>query len=554
MNTAEKLEGFNDYGFDFESSIILSKKILENKLAQNRRDFKFEDNHWPLFLVLKQRFTHIKFNELVDSCNKLGMTLLNNSDNLNVFKCWCTSLLDIFEPETLRIYIRCFRGFVEITEGLKEFNFDKIFPKYNVLPKYIKSGIYPSIMNLMDYYPDFFEVEEKEIVLLLEQLNLLSSNEKNSVREIPSTTDFLILDKVVQDFFSKNLTGSQYLKWSCIELWWKLTTIIPMRISEFCILEKKSLIIEDSKYYINIKRVKTGTTRDYYTKVAIPKEYYFKFIDYIEAQANLDRNCNTIFSRKIIREFIYGNNKKIMFHEFSSLFFRKLLNAFYREIVCEKYGYSEYFNIEKQVFPNDTRHLAFINLKLQGIHPVIVARIGGHTKLQTQEHYFHHIKNMMDLELLALFTSYRMDNFNFIDKTFIEEYVIKPNETNFKRPMKIGYCTDPNMKCLVSNCWQGCSSWRIEIEELRKNKEFILEQMDLEQKNLRRQLETLNILFNDIVKITTQKDSNSRMIEETRTLENKSNSIFEALENCLTLRGLFKRIDNSEKAIRINDN
>ncbi|BCC00639.1 hypothetical protein BCJMU51_2846 [Bacillus cereus] len=76
-----------------------------------------------------------------------------------------------------------------------------------------------------------------------------------------------------------------------------------------------------------------------------------------------------------------------------------MIEIFYRAI---ERVYDFKVEQEYQLRPNDTRHLAFMSLMMQGYSPVEIARLGGHKTIQTQLHYSSHKEYWVDSEVFKL--------------------------------------------------------------------------------------------------------------------------------------------------------
>lgn len=182
---------------------------------------------------------------------------------------------------------------------------------------------------------------------------------------------------------------------------------------------------------------------------------------------------------------------------FNTTNFRYLLKRFYKDIVGEKYGY---YGTE-EIRPNDTRHFAFCSLMLQGVDPLTIARLGGHTRIDSQFSYQQHTEFFVDCEVYRLsqqFLKEKSDasfSFDSWNPNEIRELKIEglraietiKKRTGFVQKMKIGYCTDEKMDCESENCWE-CSKWWISLEELEKEEENITYLMRSKQNGVKEKI------------------------------------------------------------------
>ena len=142
---------------------------------------------------------------------------------------------------------------------------------------------------------------------------------------------------------------------------------------------------------------------------------------------------------------------KIDSKSFDSSTFLYILNDFYDEIVCNRYGFkiieqeevkvvehSLSLNkvINRKIRPNDTRHFAFLNLMTQGYHPVEIARFGGHVSIYSQYHYHQHLEYWVDSEVMELMLKFNLNrNIGqhtkdiFDEKEFKERFILNLRKT-----------------------------------------------------------------------------------------------------------------------------
>lgn len=160
--------------------------------------------------------------------------------------------------------------------------------------------------------------------------------------------------------------------------------------------------------------------------------------------------------------------------------FGLLIKRFYKDIVYGVYNHT----VEKEVRPNDTRHFAFCSLLMQGISPIEIARLGGHSTIEAQYHYSNHTEYFIDIEVKKLIDGFKNENGelrgNFdgheISYEEIEQksFLFPSNSTRLK--MEIGYCTDELQRCESEECML-CKHWWIHPYELVEIKPVIEEKI-----------------------------------------------------------------------------
>ncbi len=253
-----------------------------------------------------------------------------------------------------------------------------------------------------------------------------------SVRDLPPFDDLIRFDIIVNDFFS--LTDEKYKflqdKFRPIEIWWKFSVVIPIRIGEFVRFKKNCLSPKKlDKYNIEIPRIKVNqeysgeitNTEEYVIQtLEITKELYEMFENYISFQS--DNDSEFIFNRK--NQFKYLNEyeklavKKNTKNETDSITtggFNSLLKAFYKTVVRGIYKvnfqrkkafriYDKEDGILFAVQPGDTRHIAIGSMVEMGVNPLIISYMANQNKIKSQESYSQYIVKEAEVKAKVLGT------------------------------------------------------------------------------------------------------------------------------------------------------
>lgn len=250
-------------------------------------------------------------------------------------------------------------------------------------------------------------------------------------------------------FDDENIEDDMKLLFFPILIWWKITNIIPMRPSEICVkLKRDCLEQEGNKYYLNVERCKIETGKNKGRKAKIPllkripiTKEIFNFLNSYKEKTEWDTETKTFISYRTIKKIrekykSYSDNlvhDKINDDYFTLSILSALLDKFYKdviegiyevdviegnykfELIEENYGDSTDENKNKKidiyevdVIKNgyktkkvmesiygsriiqkmdlgDTRHIAFTSLLLQGVSPIEIAMLGGHTSVRSQD-------------------------------------------------------------------------------------------------------------------------------------------------------------------------
>lgn len=280
---------------------------------------------------------------------------------------------------------------------------------------------------------------------------------KSSSRDLPDSISILKFHNYIDSFFGDNTINPKLkLLYRPIHIWWKLTNIIPMRPSEYTVkMERNCIFIKNNDYYIKINRVKDGFS----SKFPIKKEFRIDdelanlILGYINDTEQYGKT-KTLFSFRAcceLRDILgktgfsvvnTGQSQKINEDYFTLNNFAKLLNSFYKVVIQGIYKDN---TLNCYISPGDTRHFAFFSLLMQGLPPIEIALLGGHSTLEMQLNYQNCIEYYIGTELYEfLFTKKTNnlsdkleENINNIINNLPAECPKPPSE---RLELKIGYC------------------------------------------------------------------------------------------------------------------
>jgi hypothetical protein len=261
-NAVEELNLAADSSFSLDG-LIHAKKVL-NRLKKEKIliQGEFNEDLW----VVEHEFN--KGNHIHLNFEKLNSIIIKNSSHKHlkkIIKCWTTYLLDNFSYRTVQGSLNHVIKFTVETSGYqvdKVVDFiDKIDNSdyTNSTKKYLLTAIY----NFLDYS----ELTNMEDVMAILQKYQSKLNPSSGVRMLPPPYWIFEFDRIVNDFFNKlhdYEQSEEISRLKClyfpIKLWWNLTTIIPIRPSEFCLIERNCLSFTETKegklYYIKLPRKK----------------------------------------------------------------------------------------------------------------------------------------------------------------------------------------------------------------------------------------------------------------------------------------------------------
>ena len=563
--------------FSIDVSVNSAKEILEILREEDEIfDGEFSDDIWSFERHLHKGGTiYFDFSRL-----KTIARFRTDWDSSSVIlvKCWVAELLsesypasvrtkfgwlikvieqtDFFSTAKLDDFIESLRNY---TPAVKEMLEENEVPNLEDLKEELKKdmkgirsvyGIISTSLNFLTFSElDSFHTYHKTLLDIKKGL----PNSRFS-RHLPKGKDVLKLDYSIDQYFVDGFNSSPRLFFAPILLWWKITNIIPMRISEFCTTKRECISQNNGRYYITLPREKKRAAHrrvQVVDTLEITKDIFDLIDDYIQLTSPYGESNTLISYRSILALGVIqtgrGNKKNINY--FNRHVFYTLLKRFYKDVVYGEYQKS----VKREVRPNDTRHFSFCSLLMQGISPIEIARLGGHSTLEAQYHYSNHTEYFIDVEVKKLIDGFKFNDGKIRGTTFegqeitfagIEDRSLQfpSKDNNIRYPMEIGFCTDEKQRCESEECML-CKHWWIHPEDL-------VEVMPLIQKKIleRKQkiIEIGNFLKNLNESLTTEAIKQNEVHPNTFTkMKTDAASIQEHLEEIVRLE-ILKGDNNDE--------
>ncbi|AKP77170.1 Phage integrase family protein [Priestia megaterium Q3] len=492
----ENLEDMPDYSddeFDIINAISLANLTIKELTVENIwLSQRFEEDMWALE-ANKETFqkTYIDFNEISDSVLKIQL------------KCWAVLLLKTFRPSTVRNHIHNVVKIIVETNGLDASKIQWIEDIISQIPESMRSVVLSSTINFLDYTSNSqYEPITNEIRDIKRKYPTFFS-----IRTLPPYLDVLRFSYILLSAANK-WNKLQKTKFLPILIWWKLTTIIPMRASEFVSLKRNCASFKlkttgnynSREFYITLPRRKQkATTKRLSVPDTLPitEDIYNLISEYIKLTEPYGDSETLISYRAYSRTNTRPSTRRSLNEKFYNLSpFHTLLNQFYDEVIKEtgleviskkewlirkenelinreneRLDFEQPSNYIVKINPNDTRHFAICNMMLQGMNSLTIARMAGHQHIETQYNYQAHLEYFVDSRVyeLTLLNDLRK-NINFGREDFHSTLSIKDARINSLKnydvskfseedEVEIGYCTDSLKRCEASVCILCSKNW-----------------------------------------------------------------------------------------------
>jgi hypothetical protein len=441
------------------STVVLSLSQLEQEFLNLKRKGMiygdFLDSIWRMHSTTQHRYIKLSFQTVIGSDliramktyvvlrrrNHLVSTtvyhelriIISASENSAGFNDFASLVRHYTELGDRRIYevSRTMLGFLELLEAISEID--------------------------LSQYKEFFQT-----------LEYVSSNRDN-IRSLPDFQDVLNFQNVVFDYFDQNI--SMTIEYYPIFIWWKLTTVIPMRVIELLNLNNDCLSSRDGKKYISINRYKRKGSnydeRSTMQELEISSELFDvlqEYYDYLVRCGIKSKEDKFFFPPLDVVVDGIGSPKITDFvmvrYQLSNL-----LNKFIAEVVESKY----YVYLPDGIRLGDTRHFAIINLFLQGYDALTIQRLAHHENMISSSHYYDHARFYASSYVRNLAVSSASDRVSeFIGGTIMpfdarkHYYKYEINKANLHstpselgyRPVQFGFCK--NIEAPFKNCVMDC--------------------------------------------------------------------------------------------------
>lgn len=486
--------------FDLEKSISDAMHILRNLVADKDYDYRsvleFEKNAW----VVPNNGGTLKFNfEDLEVLIKQHI-FSNSSYYIKQIKCWTCILLRSYSVEhahRLHSYLKIIiekTNFLNVNKAEEFTEFIRTTTKYS---NNIKNILIQVTLNFLDYglQNETYEIYNSEFYSISSQIKPISNR-----RNLPPAKEVITFSMWLEHFFYEeyklDIISPALLRYYPIVIWWKLTSIIPIRPSEFCSINRNALISTENGFYLKLPRIKNKKNVQVIDEISISNELGSIIEEYINITNIYGKSKTLISYRSIFSTYNkrYQDATRFIKYDFDVFNYSDLLyqlNSFHDEILVNKFNVKvvpykkvtnkesfDRYDISRRILPGDTRHLAIMSLINQKFHPVEVARLAGHTSLSSYFHYSNHQTYWVDLEIHKLMHKFHGEKNDIVEEHSIWSQVskralLKEPTTNYNEKLLLGYCTD-NLKRCFTDCI-FCEHWRISFKEFEINRDLIEE-------------------------------------------------------------------------------
>lgn len=448
------IEGTNIFSYDTSIENIdvnklvkESKVIFEDYVEKGVIKSDFTESRWKVFDGVRYRNLDFRLDEL--KYTKYGRYKFKKtySEFMEIIKSYVLSKFGRFNFAYMGVLIYKLKNILDATDYLSESKLDN-FIEIPSNPEEF-SGIpntYVDVINILKIF------NNDEVNFAIEKISntvklLLENNyKKSNPREIADAYSVLLFEEIITNWWNEDANEFEKGYFYPIYLWWKITTIIPLRPTEFTLIPLKCINVEDDKYYLTVRRtVLKGGTKEYIGKQVhysiegdykkytyeIPMETYTLIKNYIE------------MTKKVVEDDSYRESKDVLFNGSISKYYERNVNIsskkrkntsksmrqvnsdneflyqdlesmirnFFLEILNNRLGFDiqeEKLNLDyilseeplltgkiSRIKLGDTRHIAIVNMILGDFNPVLIKNFVDHSDINKTYHYAKNTKEFI---------------------------------------------------------------------------------------------------------------------------------------------------------------
>lgn len=242
--------------------------------------------------------------------------------------------------------------------------------------------------------------------------------------------------------FWKSADTAEKIRFFPVRLWWILTVILPLRVTEFLLIPRNCLFVIDGKSFLTVRRtrLKKGSRRVGYTleedygrfSYPVSESLASEIRWYLEQTAKMRQPA-------IDTLFVPEGESRYVSYPYLSILLRELLDK---------------WEISEHICLGDTRHLALMSLILSGDTPSICKALADHASIVMSMGYYTNMETLSDCRVIRLLYGHTPVSLETGSKAAL------PVSTGTMFRVKDGYCDYQSAEAL--DPLECCKSWSIE--------------------------------------------------------------------------------------------
>lgn len=442
---------------------------------------EFQDDIWVLSKQTKK--TYVKFSE---SSMELGLVCesskITYEEMIQALKIYVITKLQTCEIESLTTLVSTI-----IRETIKSSCYNVFIPFPRTMHQRIAKDYIAFVRVISPNSSSYLDNCQKCLrVLLKQQTTLFKGNDHACT--LAEFESFFVYDEIMRNWWQSDGDYKLKLYFYPLYLFWSITTILPLRVNEFCYMPYDCITHVGTCYRITVRRSRLKGHDLYEPKLhaytlekdyelcsyEIPEWLYNEIENYRHISKDHHRNHNLLFSLEYMYENKPGRRTKPCDRDtvFNDEFLGNLQRDFYLMIIEGEYDYhlvsestlaerseadSESYQIQKDeilfIRSKETRHLAMINLILRGCNPIIIKDFAGHANEAMSAHYYSNFGNIIRTTTVRLFEQSSRTSHLTKEQTIPQRMLINPQDDH--TIVDAGRCYSKNF---INGNIQDCSS------------------------------------------------------------------------------------------------
>lgn len=331
---------------------------------------RFEDDDWMLSNQKSHAGLHFRINELE---YKAGAT-----DE------WTGCTAECFK-ECIKAYTVFQFGMIEIS------SLQTLVNDLCRLPK-IGADKWAGSLDMHGYLEGFLAMLPGDYPardMLIERIQEIGRFESGKAvpRKLAEFSYFFAFGRTMKKVWT-GMSDEEKITYFPVYLWWNLTAILPLRVTEFLLIPRDCLVKKDDEWMLTIRRtrLKKGMERIKYRiaddyeecRYVIPESMAKEIRRYVKkTESYMQAELGTLF--------IPDENSSRGYLAYYSM--QNRLKSF-----CDRYLGDRNYPVRL----GDTRHLAMINLMLSGGSPVICRELAGHESVDISSNYYANLSSAVE--------------------------------------------------------------------------------------------------------------------------------------------------------------
>lgn len=381
-----------------EDALNKAKEIfIEYQNKNTLINCTFDDENWTItdeYSVIGLNFKFEEFSYRRHYEELFDMDIVDFTNNVKVY---VTTLLGQYSSSAIRDFLNDIRRIIStnpnlITAGKTDLSLFSV----------------NMCLNFLYMMPNERDYE------LIESMENSLGYKNSGQRALAEFDTYFLFGEIMDDFWKSDMSMATRLFFYPLYLWWHVTAIIPLRPREFLVTPRICLNEKDNSYVLTIRRNMLKGRRKRGIKYKIDEDYAVqelnisaemaaeiqRYIDWTDKYEATDIETLLIADPhydKWERKKLYKSRFYTMQNLYTCLryFYSEVIKGIYHLNVVEKTAHIEKGEIGRLSL-GDTRHLALINLMLEGGSPSLAMELAGHENIEMAAHYYSNVTNLVE--------------------------------------------------------------------------------------------------------------------------------------------------------------